>query len=154
LAVAAAARWQDKLQGAERDPLWVRALREFAPGHLTLLFLGVYIAAFALALTVYLLQPGFVRVAMVALLVFTAVGAAATGGLLLGRWYLASRVEQGIVLPDEMAVKDGPDANYTTSFLVHAGLRVRVVEHDQDWIKVRLSNGLEGWTRDRDVGRL
>ena len=151
---AAAARFQDKLEGEQRDPMWMRALANFTPGGLALLFLGVYIAMFALAVAAYLLPSGFMRVAVVALLVFACAGAAGTGGLLGGRWWLQNKVEQGIVLPDELAVKEGPDANYQTSFLIHAGLKLRVVEHDQDWVRVRLSNGLEGWTRDRDVGKL
>jgi len=151
---AAASRWQDKLQGEERDAFWVRALQLFSPGGLTLLFLAIYTAMFGLALTVYLLPTGFLRVSLLPLLVFAVVGTAGTGGLLLGRWWLANRVERGVVLPDEMAVKEGPDANYQTSFLVHAGLRVRIVDHDQDWVKVQFANGLEGWTRERDVGRL
>jgi len=37
---------------------------------------------------------------------------------------------------------------------IHAGLRVRLLERDQDWLRIRLANGLEGWLRDQDVGRL
>ena len=43
-----------------------------------------------------------------------------------------------MVLPDEVAVKEGADTNYRTSFDAHAGLRVRIVDHDQDWLRVRL----------------
>jgi tetratricopeptide (TPR) repeat protein len=150
----AAGRWQDRIEGAERDPFWMRALEQFSPGGLTLLFLGVYVAMFALALAAYLLPSGFTRVAVLALLVFAFAGTVGSGALLAGRWWLANKVEQAIVLPDEVAIKEGPDANYQTSFLIHGGMKVRIVEHDQDWLKVRLTNGLEGWTRDRDVGRL
>ena len=45
----AAERMQDKLLGEERDPYWVRALAGFTPGGLLLLFLGMYVLAFALA---------------------------------------------------------------------------------------------------------
>jgi SH3-like domain-containing protein len=34
-----------------------------------------------------------------------------------------------------------------TGVQVHAGLRVRLLERDQDWLRVRLANGLEGWVR-------
>ena len=151
---AAQARWQDKVQGADAEPTWMKLLSVMSPGTLALLFLAIYVAMFAIALAVYLIPSGFLRVSLIALLVFAFAGTVGTGGLLAGRWWLANRVEQGVVLPDEMAVKEGPDANYQTSFLVHGGLKLRVVEHDQDWVKVRLANGLEGWTRDRDVGRL
>lgn len=150
----AAERMQDKLLGEERDPYWVRAIAGFTPGGLTLLFLGVYVLAFALATAVWLLPAGFLRVALLVVLAFAGAGTLGTGGLLFGRWYLQTRVEQAIVLPDELAVKEGPDANYQTSFLVHAGLKVRIAERDGDWARVRLSNGLEGWARDRDLGKM
>jgi SH3-like domain-containing protein len=75
------------------------------------------------------------------------------GVLLAGRAYL-DRVPFGVVLPDALAVKEGADANYKTSFQVHAGLRVRLLDRDQDWLRIRLANGLEGWVRGQDVGRL
>ena len=75
------------------------------------------------------------------------------GLLVAGRTHLDG-VPFGVVLPDALAVKEGADANYRTSFDVHAGLRVRLVDHDQDWLRIRLGNGLEGWVRAADVGRL
>src|SRR5439155_17904273 len=116
--------------------------------------LALYGALFTLALIVYLLPSGTLRVAAAVLLVFVVLGTVGAGGLLGGRWYLANKIEQGIVLPDEVAVKDGPDATSQTSFLVHGGLRVTVVGHEQDWVRLRLANGLEGWVHDRDLGRL
>ena len=77
-----------------------------------------------------------------------AAGALLAGALLVGRAQL-DRVPFGVVLPDAVAVKEGADANYRTSFDVHAGLRVRLVERDQDWLRIRLANGLEGWVRAR-----
>ena len=82
-------------------------------------------------------------------------GAAAllTGALLFGRAQL-DRLPFGVVLPDAVAVKDGADDNYRTAFEVHAGLRVRMIEHDQDWLRVRLGNGLEGWVHASQIGTL
>jgi tetratricopeptide (TPR) repeat protein len=151
----AASRWQDRLQGADKDPLWIRVLAPFTLGGLGLLFLGLYGALFLLALAVYLLpRGGSLRVVAAALLAFNLLGAGGAGTLLFGRWWLENRVEQGIALPDELAVKEGPDGNDQTAFLIHAGLRLRVTGHEQDWVRIRLANGLEGWVRDRDVGRL
>ena len=64
------------------------------------------------------------------------------------------RIPFGVVLPDEVAVKEGADPNYRTSFEVHAGLRVRLLDREQDWVRIRLANGLEGWVRDGALGRL
>ena len=73
--------------------------------------------------------------------------------LLAGRVYL-DRIPFGVLLPDEVAVKEGADTNYRTSFDAHAGVRVRIVDRDQDWLRVRLANGLEGWVRAQDIGRI
>jgi SH3-like domain-containing protein len=53
-----------------------------------------------------------------------------------------------------VAVKEGADASYRTSFAVHAGLKVRLVERDQEWVRIRLANGLEGWVQGTSVGRI
>jgi SH3-like domain-containing protein len=63
-------------------------------------------------------------------------------------------VHEGVILPDEVTVKDGPSPGASTAFQLHAGLKVRLVEHDQEWVRVRLPNGLEGWMRDAELGRL
>ena len=73
--------------------------------------------------------------------------------MLFGRATL-DRLPFGIVLPDKVAVKEGADPNYRTSFDVHAGLKVRLLDREHDWVRVRLANGLEGWVREDAVGRL
>ena len=150
----AAERWQDKLVGVEADPLWMRALGYFTPGGLTLAFLALYGGLFLLVLLIWIAPRGFVRVTATTLLIFVVLGALAAGGLLAGRWWLASRAEFGFVIADEVQVKEGPDSSAETSFVVHAGMRARSISHDADWVKLRLSNGLEGWVRERDFARL
>jgi SH3-like domain-containing protein len=81
-------------------------------------------------------------------------GAAALAGVLLLGHVVLDRIPFGIVLPEAVAVKEGADANYRTSFEIHAGLKVRLLEQDGEWLRVRLANGLEGWVREQDVGRL
>jgi tetratricopeptide (TPR) repeat protein len=152
--VAAKKKGEDRLVGAEAPPLWMRAVQPFTVGSVSWLFLGLYVTAFGLLITLHFLGPGFLKVGLWAALAFVALGTLGAGTLLGARLYLAERVEQAIVLPDAVQVKEGPDPNYQPTFSVHAGLRVRIVEKEQDWVRVRLSNGLEGWVREREVGRL
>jgi tetratricopeptide (TPR) repeat protein len=151
---AAHKKGEDRLAGAEAQPLWMRAASEFTVSWASWLFLGLYVALFALLILLHFVAPGFLRVTMWAALAFVGAATLAAGALLGARLYLADRVEQAIVLPDEVQVKEGPDPNYNSVFGVHAGLRVRITEREQDWVRVRLANGLEGWLRDRDLGRL
>ena len=145
---------EDRLTGAEKQPFWMRIGDEVTVNWASWLFLALYVTLFALLTALHFTQPGFLRVSMVAGLAFVTIAAVASGVLLGVRLYLADRVEQAIVLPDVVQVKEGPDPDYQSVFGVHAGLRVRVTETEQDWVRVRLANGLEGWMRERDLGRL
>jgi tetratricopeptide (TPR) repeat protein len=145
---------EDRLAGVEKQPFWMRAGDEITVNSASWFFLGVYVALFLLLIALHFTQPGFLRVSMVAGIAFVGLATLAAGALLGVRLYIADRVEQAIVLPDVVQVKEGPDPNYQAVFGVHAGLRVRVTEKEQDWVRVRLANGLEGWMRERDLGRL
>ncbi len=147
-------RGEDRLVGAEGTPLWLRVLLPFTVGVLAWTFFSLWLGLFALLIALRFLPSGFLRVGLLAVLAFWIIGVAVAGVLLGGRYYVAERVQEAVVLPDSAPVKEGPDANYQSSFGVHAGLRVRITEKEQDWVRVRLSNGLEGWLREQDLGRL
>jgi tetratricopeptide (TPR) repeat protein len=145
-------RIRDKIEGAERESTWIRAVTFLAPSIQTWVFITLYLGCFVL-LFLRLRAPGDSRDALGATAAIFGVTAALAGILLLGRVAL-DRIPFGIVLPDVVAVKEGADPNYRTSFELHAGLKVRLLEHDQEWLRIRLANGLEGWVRTQDVGRL
>ena len=151
---AARKKGEDKLVGAEAAPLWQRVVQPYTVGAIGWLFLGLYTTLFLLLIALHFVPPGFLRVGLWAGFAFLVIGSGLAGALLAGRLYLADRVEQAIVLPDSLQVKEGPDPNYQAMFSVHAGLRVRITEKEQDWVRVRLANGLEGWVREADLGRL
>ena len=150
-------RVHDKIEGADRESIWIRAVAALTLSTETWLFLALYVSFFVfLGLRLRARRapgghddaPGWGAIAGV-----LGVMAALAGALLVGRLAL-DRVPYAIVLGDEVPAKEGADPNYRTTFDVHAGLRVRVLDRDQDWVRIRLANGLEGWVRDRDVGRL
>jgi tetratricopeptide (TPR) repeat protein len=148
----AARQARDKIEGADRDPLWIRAVTALSPSTETWVFLAFYMAFWAV-LFARRRASDDTRPALVAAAAILAFAAIVSGSLLAGRFVLA-RVPFGVVLPNELAVKEGADVNYKTGFQIHAGLRVRLLERDQDWLRIRLANGLEGWVRAQDIGRL
>ena len=148
----AARQARDKIEGEDRDPLWIRAVTALSPSTETWVFLTFYLAFFAV-LFARRRASDDTRPALVAAAAILAFAVVVSGSLLAGRFVLA-RVPFGVVLPDALAVKEGADVNYKTGFQIHAGLRVRLLERDQDWLRIRLANGLEGWVRTKDVGRL
>jgi tetratricopeptide (TPR) repeat protein len=148
----AASRGQDRITGEQHEPAWIRAVTSIGPSQLTWLFLVLYVGCFVAAIARRRAREDL-RSTLGAITAVLATGALLTGALLYGRVQL-ERTPFGVVLPDAVAVKEGADPNYRTSFDVHAGLRVRIVERDQDWSRIRLGNGLEGWVRSSDVGKL
>jgi tetratricopeptide (TPR) repeat protein len=142
----------DKIEGAQTEPLWIRVVTALPVSSQTWLFLLLYLGCFAL-LFVRRRAADDLRAPLGAAVALLGVAAALAGTMLVGRSAL-ERIPFGVVLPDEVAVKEGADPNYRTSFEVHAGLRVRLLEREQDWIRIRLANGLEGWVRDGALGRL
>jgi tetratricopeptide (TPR) repeat protein len=143
---------RDKIEGEDREPGWIRIVTALGPSTETWLFVALYLGFFG-ALMLWRRGPADARPVRGAGAAVLGAGALLAGALLYGRMHL-ERLPLGIVLPDSVAVKEGTDVSYRTSFDVHAGLRVRVVEQDQDWLRIRLANGLEGWVRAPDVGRL
>jgi hypothetical protein len=147
-----ARRTHDKIEGEDRDPLWIRMVTSLSPSTETWLFVVVYLGLFVV-LFARRRASDDARPALGAAAALLTFAALLTGAVLLGRAHL-ERVPFGVILPDAVAVKEGADVNYRTGFQIHAGLRVRLLERDQDWLRIRLANGLEGWVRAQDVGRL
>jgi tetratricopeptide (TPR) repeat protein len=148
----AARQARDRIEGEDRDPLWIRAVTALGPSLESWAFLGVYLGFFVVLLIRRRAQDDL-RPALSAGAAVLGVAALLFGALLLGRVRL-ERLPFGVVLPDVVAVKEGADVNYRTGFEIHAGLRVRLVERDQDWLRVRLGNGLEGWVHADAIGTL
>ena len=145
-------RTTDKIEGSEQDPLWIRAVSAMTASTQTWLFVIFYLLTFWF-LFWRLRVPKESRATWNAAAALTGVAAVLAGTMLMGRAAL-DRIPFGIVLADEVAAKEGADANYRTNFQIHAGLRVRLLEQDQSWMRIRLANGLEGWVRATDIGKL
>jgi tetratricopeptide (TPR) repeat protein len=147
-----ARRAHDRIEGEDRDPLWIRAVTALGPSVETWAFVGVYLGFFVLVV-IRRGARGDLRPALSAGAAVLGAAALLCGALLFWRLRL-ERLPFGVVLPDVVAVKEGADPNYRTGFEIHAGLRVRLIEHDQDWVRVRLGNGLEGWVHADAIGTL
>ncbi len=149
----ATARAHDKIEGEDREPVWIRIVTALGPSTETWLFVALYLGFFG-ALALALRAPAEARPVRGRRCGRAGGGGSPGGGVAYSVALQLEKVPFGIVLPDALAVKEGADLNYRTSFDVHAGLRVRIVEQDGDWVRIRLANGLEGWVRGPDVGRL
>jgi tetratricopeptide (TPR) repeat protein len=63
-------------------------------------------------------------------------------------------VKNGVVLDPTTAVKLAPDAGSNDAFVIHEGLKVRELDHVENWVKIRLQDGKEGWVQQNEVGTI
>ncbi len=56
-----------------------------------------------------------------------------------------------IVLTPSVVVKSSPDQSGTELFLIHEGLKVKVMKELGDWREIKLSDGKRGWLQIKDL---
>lgn len=62
--------------------------------------------------------------------------------------------DDAIVLTPSVTVKGAPDDSGTSLFVIHEGLKVRVIESLGDWVNIRLEDGNEGWVAKKDIEKI
>jgi len=68
--------------------------------------------------------------------------------------YAPSQWEESIVLPETAAALQLPSEQATQVFMLHGGLKVRVLERTGQFAKIRTANGQEAWMRLESLGAL
>lgn len=68
--------------------------------------------------------------------------------------WVDQNVKEGVVLAATLPARELPRPSARVSFEVHAGLKLRVLESEAGFVKVRLPNGLEGWTERKGIADL
>lgn len=61
-------------------------------------------------------------------------------------------VKDGIVVETLVVVKSSPDFSAKDSFQIHEGLKVRVEDNVDEWVKIRLDDGKIGWIAEKNIG--
>ncbi len=56
-----------------------------------------------------------------------------------------TRQDEAVVVAAITTVKNSPDARSTDAFVLHAGVKVRVIDSVEEWIQIRLADGKVGW---------
>jgi tetratricopeptide (TPR) repeat protein len=149
-----ASRWADRLEGAESDPLWLRITTFFTVGQLALIFLLCNVLLFGGLTSSRFLATGFTRTAVTVTNGFSAAALISVSVLLAGHIYFLELVDVGIVLPDQLQMREATDDKSAERADIHAGLRVEVIDREPGWLRIELANGHEGWVPDDAIGEL
>ncbi len=149
-----ASRWADRLEGAEVDPLWLRIATFFTVGQLAIIFLVCNVLLFGGLTSSRFLATGFTRTAVTVTNGFSAVALVGVSVLLAGHIYFLELVDVGIVLPDQLQMREATDNASAERAEIHAGLRVEIIAREPGWLRVELANGHEGWVPNDAIGEL
>lgn len=61
-------------------------------------------------------------------------------------------VKDGIIVETSVVVKSSPDYSSKDSFQIHEGLKVRIEDNVDNWVKIRLEDGKIGWISEKNLG--
>ena len=141
----ARARQTDEVVGAALDEPFVERLARAVPRDLvTWVFLGLWLSGFALVFLFRVLPRG--RRTLVGVLAgVLLVAAVPVGGALAAHVWVHAQVRHGVVMADALQARELPNGVSRVSFEVHAGLKVRLLETEGRFVRIRLPNGLVGW---------
>ncbi len=56
-----------------------------------------------------------------------------------------SGAHDAVIVAQSLPVREGPQESFKAGFEVHEGLKVRLVDRDGRFVRIRLTNGLQGW---------
>ena len=78
--------------------------------------------------------------------------------LALFTWFISGRQssyfnshKQAVVFSSSVTVKSGPNDGSGTLFVLHDGTKINILENYNNWIKIKLVNGNQGWVKARDI---
>ncbi len=60
-------------------------------------------------------------------------------------------IKNGIVVENTVTVKQSPDEKSGDAFLIHEGLKVKLEDKIDWWLKIKLPDGKVGWLKQNDV---
>ncbi|MBT8377635.1 MAG: hypothetical protein KJN64_00235 [Ignavibacteria bacterium] len=60
----------------------------------------------------------------------------------------------GVVVEQSITVKTSPDTKSTDAFVIHEGLKLKLEDKLDDWVKIRLADGKVGWLLEESVEKI
>ncbi len=60
----------------------------------------------------------------------------------------------GVVVEQSVTVKSSPDIKSTDAFVIHEGLKLKLEDKLDEWVKIRLADGKVGWVENNAVEKI
>jgi len=66
----------------------------------------------------------------------------------------AIKDQPAIIFSESIEVREAPNLGSETSFTLHEGTKVQIIEKDTDWARIEIANGKDGWIPLSDLKEL
>ncbi|MBP9582656.1 MAG: tetratricopeptide repeat protein [Ignavibacterium sp.] len=63
-------------------------------------------------------------------------------------------IKDGIIVSNVVTVKSSPDNSSKDEFIVHEGLKIRLEDKVDNWVKIRLADGKLGWIPEENLKQI
>ena len=63
-------------------------------------------------------------------------------------------IKKGVILNDVVNIYAAPDSESTTLFNIHEGTVISILDKDDNWLKIELIDGKQGWLRKEQCGEV
>jgi tetratricopeptide (TPR) repeat protein len=63
-------------------------------------------------------------------------------------------IKDGVIVEPSVTVKLSPDNSAKDGFIIHEGLKVRMEDFVDDWVKIRLNDGKIGWISKNNIDEI
>jgi hypothetical protein len=144
----------DQVVGVSADePFLERLVNATSEAMASWAFLGTWCAAFLMLALMRVLPRGR-RGWAGALAAVLLVAALPSGGVVAAHAYASQSFVDAVVVAPALPARELPREGAKVSFEIHAGLKVRLMEEAGNFVRVRLPNGLEGWTAKEGVAAI
>lgn len=74
--------------------------------------------------------------------------------LLVVKMHKEYNIKDGIIVENVVTVKSSPDNSSKDEFILHEGLKVRLEDKVDFWIKIRLTDGKVGWVLEKNLRQI
>jgi len=69
------------------------------------------------------------------------------------KFYYTNYSADAVIITREVSVRAGNGINNTALFQLHDGVECRIIQQEQDWVKIEIADGKRGWVEARWLGR-
>ena len=110
----------------------------------------IFLAVFSFILYYFLSYSNYKRIALISSMVSVFLGVLFFAFAYSGQQSYASD-QPAIVFAEEITVRSEPNRRSEPVFELHEGTKVQVLDMLEDWQKIQLVNGQEGWLHESEV---